>query len=118
MSAPVLRIEAVRLVGPHELILRFNDGDEHRVDLFPVLTGSVFLPLRDPAYFSRVSLDPVAGTVVWPNGADFAPDYLRQLPDLGKQSGRRRESNYELQRSGGAGKVAEKPNTLRRAPRR
>ncbi len=118
MSTPVLRIEAARLVGPHELLLRFNDGAERRVNLLPVLTGSVFLPLRDPGFFSRVSLDPVAGTVVWPNGADFAPDYLRQLPDIGKQSTRRRESNYALQRSGGAGKVAERPSTRRRAPHR
>ncbi len=118
MSAPVLRIEAARLVGPHELLLRFNDGAERRIDLLPVLTGSVFLPLRDPEFFSRVSLDPVAGTVVWPNGADFAPDYLRRQPDLGKQQGRRRESSYALQRSGGAGKVAERPSTRRRAPRR
>jgi hypothetical protein len=28
MSALVLRVEAVRLVGPHELLLRFNDGAE------------------------------------------------------------------------------------------
>ena len=118
MRAAVLRIEAARLVGPHELLLHFNDGDERRVDLLPVLIGSVFLPLRDPEFFSRVTLDPVAGTVVWPNGADFAPDYLRQLPDVGKQKRRRRESNYALQRSGGAGKVAERPSALRRAPRR
>ena len=118
MRAPVLRIEAARFAGPHELLLHFNDGAERRVDLLPVLTGLVFLPLRDPEFFSRVTLDPVAGTVVWPNGADFAPDYLRQLPDVGKQQRHRTESNYALQRSGGAGKVAERPSTRRRAPRR
>ena len=118
MRVPVLRVEIARLVGPHELILQFNDGTERRVDLLPVLTGPVFLPLRDPEYFSRVTLDPVAGTVVWPNGADFAPDYLKELPDLGKQGVRKRESNDSLQRSGGAGKVAEGPGPRRRGPSR
>lgn len=36
----------------------------------------VFEPLRDPAYFARVSVDPEAGTIAWPNGADMAPDPL------------------------------------------
>ena len=68
-------------MGPHSLALRFNDGTVRRVDLLPELEGPIFKPLRDPAYFSRVVLDPVAGTVVWPNGADFSPDFLRELPE-------------------------------------
>ena len=35
--------------------------------------------LRDPAYFASVTLDPICGTVVWPNGADFAPEALHDL---------------------------------------
>ena len=116
MGKPVLRIEAVQLVGPHELVLRFNDGATRRVDLLPVLTGPVFLPLRDAEFFSRVTLDPVAGTVIWPNGADFAPDYLRDLPE-GTQR-RARKSNYALQRSAGAARVSDGPRPRRRAGRR
>jgi hypothetical protein len=81
MPKATVRITTVGLVGPHSLALRFNDGTLRRVDLLPELEGPVFSPLRDPAYFSRVVLDPVAGTVVWPNGADFAPDFLRELPE-------------------------------------
>lgn len=33
----------------------------------------VFEPLRDPAFFSQVRVDPEAGTIVWPNGADLDP---------------------------------------------
>lgn len=117
MTIPVLRIEAVELVGPFELRLRFNDGTTRLVDLEAVLTGPVFLALRDPEFFSRVALDPVAGTVVWPNGADFAPDYLRGLPEAG-EAPRRSRSNYLLPQSAGAGKVADKPTDRRRTRRR
>ena len=115
MGEEILRIEAVQLVGPFELHLRFNDGATRRVDLLPALTGPVFAPLRDAEYFSRVALDPVAGTVVWPNGADFAPDYLRALPEAEERTG---ESDDAAHRSVGAGKVSDKPSTRRRATRR
>jgi len=80
MPKVVIRVTAVELTGPHPLALRFNDGASRRVDLPPELKGPIFELLRDPAYFSRVALDPVAGTVVWPNGAGFAPEFLRALP--------------------------------------
>jgi|GEM_PF-4879803 len=33
-------------------------------------------PLRDPSFFGQVAVDPETHTVVWPNGADMAPDAL------------------------------------------
>ena len=81
MPPAIPRVEAVTLVGPHSLELRFNDGVIRRVNLLSELVGEVFEPLRDPAAFSRVVLDAVAGTIAWPNGADFAPDFLRELPE-------------------------------------
>jgi hypothetical protein len=108
MRKQILRVESVRLVGPHMLLLRFNDGTDRRVDLLPVLTGTVFVPLRDPEFFSRVALDPVAGTVVWPNGADFAPEYLRGLPEMGQGPGRENGAGNERNRAAGAGLASDK----------
>lgn len=46
-------------------------------DLEPYLHGQVFAEiLSDPAVFASVKVDPDAGTIVWPNGADLAPDVL------------------------------------------
>ena len=47
------------------------------VDVAPYLHGPIYEPLRtDRALFAAVSVDPVFGTVVWPNGADIDPEVL------------------------------------------
>ena len=76
----ILRITNASVCGPFRLRLTFNDGVEKVVDLKDELTGPIFQPLRDRAYFEQVILDRVCGTVTWPNGADFAPEALHELP--------------------------------------
>lgn len=97
----ILRIQRAQLCGPHSLLLVFNDGTSKRVNVLPLLEGPVFDPLRQPEYFSKVILDPVCGTVVWPNGADFAPEALYELPaERGPRRRRKRpSSNKALQRT-------------------
>jgi hypothetical protein len=56
--------------------LTFNDGIEAAVDFEPWLTGPVFEPLRKVVYFKKFFVD--GGTVVWPNGADIAPETLHE----------------------------------------
>lgn len=70
-------VTAVRYVNGHTLWLRFNDGSEGELDLTSELYGEMFEPLRDPEYFRTFRLHPELRTVVWPNGADFAPEFLR-----------------------------------------
>ena len=81
----ILHILDVDVTGPHRLALLFNDETRKEVDVFPLLHGPIFEPLHDPDYFARVTIDPVGGTVVWPNGADFAPEALYDLPDIAHQ---------------------------------
>lgn len=86
--ADVLRIADAEPVGGHVLRVTFSTGTVRTVDLWPLvdaLRGPVFDPLRDPAYVARVSVDPVCGTVVWPNGADLAPTALHDLPEVAAQ---------------------------------
>lgn len=73
-------IVGVKPRGDYRLYLRFEDGVEGEIDLASVLdfTG-VFEPLKDPAYFNLVRVDPQLGTVAWPNSADLDPDVLHSL---------------------------------------
>jgi hypothetical protein len=82
----ILRILEAEVSGPQLLRLAFNDGTRKTVDVKPLLSGPVFEPLRDPAYFARGELDRVCGTVVWPNGADFAPEALHELSAVAEAS--------------------------------
>lgn len=63
-------------VGDRYLILEFETGEYRVINIRPFLEGPMFEPLKDPAFFRQVRVDPDAGTVVWPNGADICPDVL------------------------------------------
>lgn len=73
-------------VGRFHMRLTFNDGTRKTVNLFPLLDGPIFAPLRDPTYFALGRMDAEAGTITWPNGADFAPEALWELPDISDPS--------------------------------
>ncbi len=75
----IIHVTSVQVVGPASLQLTFDNGVSKRVNLRYELYGPVFEPLRDPAYFARVHIDPDSRTVAWPNGADFAPDFLYEM---------------------------------------
>jgi hypothetical protein len=65
-----------RYVGGYTIWLRFRDGTAGDIDLGPELYGEVFEPLRDVEIFRRFYVHPEAKTLVWPNGADIAPEFL------------------------------------------
>ena len=72
-----IHIRSAQHVSGHQLALSFDDGSEGVVDLSAELDGPVFAPLRDIDYFKKFQL--VGATLEWPNGADFAPEFLHQL---------------------------------------
>ena len=74
----LVSVTRVEVVGDHRLSLEFDDGTRGEVDLSPLRWAGVFEPLADPEYFRRALLDRELGTVVWPNGADLAPETLHR----------------------------------------
>ena len=68
-------VEARHVTG-YVVWLKFRDGTAGEVDLAPELRGPIFDPLRDLQAFKQFRIHPDFHTLVWPNGADFAPEFL------------------------------------------
>ncbi len=71
-------ITAVTVVKHGVLRLTFADGLSAELDVLDRMRGPVFAQARTAAGFEKVAIDPETGTVVWPEGADLAPDTLYQ----------------------------------------
>jgi hypothetical protein len=69
-------ITAVEVVHHGSLRLTFADGLTGEVDVLDRMRGPVFEQARTPAGFAAVTVDAETGTIVWPGGADLAPDTL------------------------------------------
>ena len=74
----MIRVTEAKWVRDFVIHLRFNDSLEGDVDLRDELYGPVFEPLRDATVFRAFELHPELHTVVWRNGADFAPEFLHR----------------------------------------
>ncbi|MFN8473111.1 MAG: DUF2442 domain-containing protein [Anaerolineae bacterium] len=74
-----LHVVNASYVGDYSLQLIFSDGVIKDVDLAGELYGEVFEPLKDPAFFAKAAVNPDTNTVEWPNGADFAPEFLYEV---------------------------------------
>ena len=72
-----LHVTEARHIANHRIHLSFNDGTSADIDLSGSLDGPIFEPLRDVEYFRTLSI--IGHTLAWPNGADFAPEYLQSL---------------------------------------
>ncbi len=73
----MVRISSAEPIREFVVRLSFTDGTVRDLDLSAFMWGPVFEPLKsDPELFAQVSVDPEAGTIVWPNGADLDPDVL------------------------------------------
>jgi hypothetical protein len=75
----MLYVTAAKYLSDYRVWLAFNDGTQGEVDLADRLHGKIFAPLKDKVLFGQVVLDPEADTIVWPNGADLAPEYFKSL---------------------------------------
>jgi hypothetical protein len=70
-------VTSVQLLHDRVVRLAFDDGCEGVLDLAPRMHGPIFKKAAsDLDYFRQVVVDNEAGTIVWPNGADLAPEVL------------------------------------------
>ena len=71
-----LHVLEAKYVHDYTIWVRFNNGAEGEVDLEAELEGEVFGPLLNKEAFKSFRVDKEVRTVVWENGADFAPEFL------------------------------------------
>ncbi len=74
-----LHVTSVTYLGKYELRLTFDDGITKDVNLRDELYGEVFEPLKDEDFFRQVKVNIDTNTIEWPNGADFAPEFLYEV---------------------------------------
>ena len=71
-----VHVVEARYVRDDVVWLKFSDGVAGEVDLAAELDGPVFEPLQNIETFKQLSI--VLHELAWPNGADFAPEFLRE----------------------------------------
>jgi hypothetical protein len=72
-------VTAARACPEFRVWVRFSDGAEGEVDLGDYLRKdhrTVVRALLDPALFASLKVD--LDTIVWSNGFDLAPEFLRE----------------------------------------
>ncbi|NUO79602.1 DUF2442 domain-containing protein [candidate division KSB1 bacterium] len=84
MFHEIYTVSDFEVVAPYTLRIRFNDDSVKRIDFWPMLRGELYGPLRDLDFFNQVRLDADAGTLVWPNEADFDPATLHDWDSVGE----------------------------------
>jgi hypothetical protein len=72
----ILHVKEAKYLYDYVIWLRFNNGSEGEVDLKNELYGTMFEPLQDIQLFKTFKVDQEMETIVWANGADFAPEFL------------------------------------------
>jgi len=84
MTAFSQDIISVTVLSHGVLRLTFTDGLEGDVDVLRRMHGPVFADARSPDGFSQVAVDAETGTIVWPTGANLAPDVLYERVRTGR----------------------------------
>lgn len=70
------RLAGATYLQDYKIHVTFDDGREGVIDLEGELWGEVFEPLKDTDVFRRFRMDSELDTIVWPTGADLAPEFL------------------------------------------
>ena len=81
-----------QILERYTIWVKFDDASEQIINLEPVLYGEMWGALRDLTFFNQVTIDPIARTLCWPNGADFDAETLRNWPDYKDELASRAQS--------------------------
>jgi hypothetical protein len=81
-----LHVVSVNYLKDYKLQLTFNNQETLTVNLAEELHGEIFEPLQNPEFFKQAAVNPETNTIEWPNGADFAPEFLYDLGEAAQKT--------------------------------
>lgn len=77
-----LQVTAVKYIEGYTLQVTFNNSVIKQVNLQDELDGEIFEPLKEIEVFKQLTVNPETNTIEWPNGADFAPEFLYEIGEM------------------------------------
>jgi hypothetical protein len=88
VTSDIIDVTDVEVLRGRIVRLTFEAGEVRDIDLSLLLWGPAFKTLTDDGTFRQVRVDPEAGTIVWPGGADISAHtlYTESEPAGGQRS--------------------------------
>ncbi len=74
-----LHIKELLIKEDYNIIITFTNNEVLQIDFKNELEGEIFKPLLDKNFFKKAYINKDTLTIEWPNGADFAPEYLYEI---------------------------------------
>ncbi|NQY79240.1 MAG: DUF2442 domain-containing protein [Candidatus Caenarcaniphilales bacterium] len=75
----MLHVTEAEYIKDYQIKISFDDGSSGVIDLKDHLEGAMFESLQEIENFKTVKFSPELGTISWENGADLAPEFLREI---------------------------------------
>ena len=75
------KIIALSVIEPYKIRITFADSTIKTIDFENFLAKGIALELRNFEKFKQVKIDS-AGGLLWANGLDFCPNFLRELEHI------------------------------------
>jgi hypothetical protein len=72
-------VREAEYLSEYKVLVTFEDGSSRVADLEIHLNGEIFSSLKALDQFKAFRVEPDLDTLVWPNGADFSPDFLYEI---------------------------------------
>ncbi len=92
-----LHVKTVKYVKDYILQVTFDNGVVKQVDLENELEGEIFEPLKQIDVFRSVTVNPETRTIEWPNGADFAPEFLDEIGQMAQPAPEKIRVQHQMQ---------------------
>ena len=74
------KVIEIKPLDNFEIWVLFADHYSAKINVRPFITSGSSLKLLDTDFFQKVRIDEFGG-IVWENGFDFCPNYLREFTD-------------------------------------